>query len=246
MWPKAALLRLHCQSLCCLLHLSTCHCCIPQQLDGWQPHEAIATNLHWEDDGLPASLSALSRRFWVLGGNHAGEMELPAKIHSHFPVLVRGECFSRPGASSPAFISAHLLHLGQLFRDLVMTSPPVATLWKCGLAAWQDVLEACVGGVAEQAAFLILKPRFRRLGRVSQVDLIRKLSLACGIFIKSDQLTFRSTTPFQVVQPPCWPYGLDLVALPGPCQQALGAWSTTTWAFHFRPVTLLAFAFLTD
>lgn len=42
---------------------------------------------------------------------------------------------------------------------------------------------------------------------------MRKLSLACGIFHRSDQLVFRLTTLSQVVQFPCRPYDTALILL---------------------------------
>lgn len=106
-----------------------------------------------------------------------GKPELLVKVNPHVPLLVRGKrpCyFSWPGVTLPlpyldkvalalcwwqlfSALSAPLQNLSQLSQDLVM-APSVAYLGQCDLAAWQDVLEACIGSITEWALFLISEP----------------------------------------------------------------------------------------
>lgn len=55
-----------------------------------------------------------------------------------------------------------VVHLCQLPQDLVV-APSAAWLEKCDLTASQDILEVCIWGVAEHAAFLTPKPLMKAL-----------------------------------------------------------------------------------
>ena len=124
-------------------------------------------------------------------------------------------CFSWPGASSSSalpdktdvvfhwwwtsltFLSTPLQHLGQLSQDLIMV-PSVAPLWKHGPLQSE-----------QNSSFPNHWWRFQGQGSVSYVDLMEKLSLACGIFHKSNQLIFWSTTP-SLVSPATQPWSCQI------------------------------------
>src|SRR4029434_10100275 len=162
------------------------------------PHKALASNLHWVDGGLPASLPALRSQVRVLGllsfesgldsllpwycelneecsfclggphhyvrsgrrgGDFAGELELPAKVYSHVPLLVGGKelwCCFWPGASTSSALPDKV---DVVFRWWETSSAfPSAPFQQLSFQHRQDVPEACVGSVTEWADFLVSEP----------------------------------------------------------------------------------------